>query len=55
MDTIIDIENLMIKRPPMIRLYHRRPYDFEWKFVYRDFFIGSHGKLFCHIEKRTYL
>ena len=27
----------MIKRPPMIKLYHRRPYDFEWKFVYRDF------------------
>jgi len=27
------------RRPPIIRFYHRRPCDFEKKFVYREIFI----------------
>ena len=33
----------------MIIVYHRRPYNFEWKLIYRDFFILSQYPLLVNL------
>ena len=39
----------------MIIVYHRRPFDFEGKLIYRDFFILSNMLEFLEYAKSPYL